>query len=358
MIYTSTTSDRQILCYFLTEKVQHLKMSLKWIILAVILYVPFCTASLKTAEVARVGLWGTKSSGGPQNRWAFLLEKDHKLKNITIDHGDLIYSLIFTTESKGVQYSSDKAGGWNGGDKVSKVVFEDGEEITGISGTVGVSTGKYAGYTIISSLTFVTNKKTHGPFGRETNTRFTLPLLKGSFGGFYGLAGYYIDAIGVYVKASSKKIAQVGTWGTKSPGGPQNKWSFQLKGKHHLKKITIDHGDLIYSLMFTTVFKGVEKTSDKAGGWNGGDIVSEVTFAPDEELIAISGTVGISRGTYAGYTIISSLTFITNKQAHGPFGNARGTPFNVPWDKESFAGFYGLAGYYIDSIGVYLKPAM
>ncbi|KAI3514823.1 hypothetical protein L1887_13556 [Cichorium endivia] len=357
-MYTSTTSDRQILCYFIMEKVQHLKMPLKWIILAVIVYVPFCTASLKTAEVARVGLWGTKSSGGPQNRWAFLLQKDHKLKYITIDHGDLIYSLIFTTVSKGAQYSSDKAGGWNGGHKVSKVVFEDGEEITGISGTVGVSTGKYAGYTIISSLTFVTNKKTHGPFGRETNTRFTLPLLKGSFGGFYGLAGYYIDAIGVYVKASSKKIAQVGTWGTKSPGGPQNKWSFQLKGKHHLKKITIDHGDLIYSLMFTTVFKGVEKTSDKAGGWNGGDIVSEVTFAPGEEIIAISGTVGTSRGTYAGYTIISSLTFITNKQAHGPFGNARGTPFNVPWDKESFAGFYGLAGYYIDSIGVYLKPTM
>ncbi|KAI3771156.1 hypothetical protein L6452_02314 [Arctium lappa] len=315
-------------------------------------------ASLKTPEFARVGTWGTKSIGGPQNRWDFLIEKDHKLKTITVDHGDLIYSLTFTTESKGVLYTSNKAGGWNGGDTVSKVVLEDDEEIIEINGTVGVSTGKYSGYTIISSLSFVTNKMIHGPFGHATKTTFSVPCDKGNFGGFYGLAGYYIDAIGVYMRASSEEITRVGIWGTKSLGGPQNQWSFQLERNHHLKKITVDHGNLIYSLMFTTEYRGLEQTTDKAGGWNGGDIVSEVTFDWDEEINAISGTIGVSEGTYAGYTIISSLSFVTNKKTHGPYGRATGTPFTVPWDKGSFAGFYGLAGYYIDGIGVYLKATI
>ncbi|KAI3771159.1 hypothetical protein L6452_02317 [Arctium lappa] len=259
---------------------------------------------------------------------------------------------MFTSESKGVLYPSIKAGGWNGGDTVSKVMFEEDEEIIGINGTVGVT----GGYTIISSLSFITNKMTHGPFGRATDTLFSVPWDKGNFGGFYGLAGYYIDAIGVYMKASSEEfeIARTGIWGTKSLGGPQNQWSFQLERNHHLKKITIDHGDLIYSLIFTTEYRGIEQPSEKAGGWNGGDQVSEVTFAWDEEINAISGTVGVS----GGYTIISSLSFITNKKTHGPYGRETGTPFRVPWDKGTFVGFYGLAGYYIDGIGVYLKATI
>ncbi|KAJ9548984.1 hypothetical protein OSB04_021527 [Centaurea solstitialis] len=186
---------------------------------------------------------------------------------------------------------------------------------------------------------------------------FSVPWENGKFGGFYGLAGYYIDAIGVYMKASSEEfeIARTGVWGSKSPGSPQNQWSFQLERNHHLKKITIDHGDLIYSLIFTTEYRGIEQPSDKAGGWNGGDKVSEVvTFAWDEEINAISGTVGVS----GGYTIISSLSFITNKKTHGPYGRATGEPFTVPWDKGTFVGFYGRAGYYIDAIGVYLKATI
>ena len=80
----------------------------------------------------------------------------------------------------------------------------------------------------------------------------------------------------------------------------------------------------------------------------------QVKFDWDEEINAISGTVGVS----GGYTIISSLSFITNKKTHGPYGRATGKPFTVPWDKGTFVGFYGLAGYYIDGIGVYLKATI
>nr|KAJ0191295.1 hypothetical protein LSAT_V11C800429610 [Lactuca sativa] len=296
----------------------------------------------KAAGYIRVGKWG-KQSGGPQNEWSFAFEKDHKLVKITIDHGELIYSLMFTTKCGGVLHNSNMFGGWNGGDTVS-------EEIVGIGGAIG----NRGGNPVISSLYFMTNKKTHGPSGHATENVFYLPWDKGSLVGFYGLAGYYIDGIGVYLKAY-EEIVRVGTWGKTQRAGPQNVWTFQLEENHHLKKITIDHGDLIYSLMFTTQCGGLTQTTEKFGGWNGGETVSEVIFERHEEIIAISGTIALSRGSDAGLTIISSISFMTNKKTHGPFGNVRGKPFTVSWNIGSFVGFYGLAGYYIDSIGVYLK---
>lgn len=306
-------------------------------------------------EVAQVGIWGTKSKGSPQNRWSFRLDNNHKLKKITIDHGVLIYSLMLTSEdSKGCLHDSEKAGGWNGGDQIHEVTFDPDEEIVGINGTVDVSTGVYSGYTIIASLSFITNKRTHGPFGQTTGTPFIVPWNKGSFAGFYGLAGYYIDGIGVYLKAS-QNTARVGLWGTESSTDPQYRWSFCLEKNHKLTKITIDHGDMISSLMFTSEdCMGYVHVSNKAGGYNDGSTISEVNLAWDEDIIEISGTFGVSSGAYAQETI-SSLSFVTNKRSHGPFGCARGTHFSVPWQKGSFAGFYGIASYYIDGIGIYLR---
>ncbi|KAI3795090.1 hypothetical protein L1987_37734 [Smallanthus sonchifolius] len=304
----------------------------------------------KVVGFIRVGTWG-RQNGGPQNNWSFELEQGHKLQKIAVDHGDdVIYSLMFTFECGGVFHTSNKAGGWAGGQTVSQVMFDSDEEIVGIKGSIGTR----GSYTIISSLSFETNKRTHGPFGGTSNSVFSIPWDKGSLVGLYGFADYYIDGIGVYLKAH-EEIMRIGTWGKTLPGGPQNKWSFQLEINHHLKKITIDHGDLIYSLMFTTQYRGVTYDSKKVGGWNGGDKISEVTFDWNEEINAISGTVASSRGADAGCIVISSISLMTNKKTHGPSGNVRGKPFTVAWDDGSFTGFYGLCGYYLDSIGVYLK---
>ncbi|KAL8246257.1 hypothetical protein R6Q59_007473 [Mikania micrantha] len=292
----------------------------------------------KVAGFIRVGIWG-KQGESPHNNWSFELEQGHKLHKITIDHDDdVIYSLMFTTKCRDIFHTSNKVGGWNGGQTVSEVTFEIDEEIIGIKGSVGTR----GGHTIISSLSFETNKWTHGPFGRASDAHvFSIPWDKGSLSGS-GMKAH-------------EEIVRIGTWGRSDPEGPENIWSFKLERNHHLKKIRVGHGDLIYSLMFTTQYRGLTNNSKKIGGWNGGDKVSEVTFDCVEEIIAISGTVELSRGPYAGYTIISSLSFVTNKKTHGPFGNVRGKPFMVPWDDGSFDGFYGLCGYYLDSIGVSLK---
>ncbi|KAJ0628891.1 putative jacalin-like lectin domain superfamily [Helianthus annuus] len=84
--------------------------------------IPQTETHRKGARFIPAGRWG-KQSGGPQNEWSFQLEQGQKLKKISIDHGDdVIYSLMFTTESAGgVLNTSSKFGGWNGGQTVSEV---------------------------------------------------------------------------------------------------------------------------------------------------------------------------------------------------------------------------------------------
>ncbi|CAI9298693.1 unnamed protein product [Lactuca saligna] len=304
----------------------------------------------------KVGTWG-RTSGDPQNNWSFELEKDHNLVKITIVHGDGIYSLMFTSESKGVLHNSNKCGSLARGETVSEVIFEGDEKIIGINGTIGFRDG----FKIISSLSFKTNKRTHGPFGHATENVFSIPWDKGLLVGFYGLAGYYIDSIGIYVKPN-KEVVSVGTWGNPQPAGPKNVWSFQLEKNHHLKKITIEHNDSVVSFFFTTQFRRLTHTSKRVGhDWEdyvrdkGLTLSSEVLFDCDEEINSINGTIGISTGYCPDYRVITSISFVTNKKTHGPFGKKRGELFAVSFDGCSFAGFYGRMGAYIDSIGVYLK---
>ncbi|KAD7477821.1 hypothetical protein E3N88_00957 [Mikania micrantha] len=93
--------------------------------------------------------------------------------------------------------------------------------------------------------------------------------------------------------------------------------------------------------------------SSKAGGYAHEQTVLEMMLDFDEEIVSIKG----SMGTQDGLTIISSLSFETNKKrTHGPFGGASASMYSIPWDNRSLVGFYGIAGHYIDGMGVHVKP--
>ncbi|XP_024990085.1 receptor-like protein kinase HERK 1 [Cynara cardunculus var. scolymus] len=153
-------------------------------------------------RITRIGLWGSSTGGSP---WSLQLESNQKLRKITIDHEDWIYSISFTTEDfNGSSESSQRHGGGGGpsGGTISEINFDMDEEITEIHGTVGRTTGRYANYMVISSLCFVTNKKRDGPFGKEIGVPFSVPWDVGSFAGFYGRAGFYLDGFGCFLKAT------------------------------------------------------------------------------------------------------------------------------------------------------------
>lgn len=57
------------------------------------------------------------------------------------------------------------------------------------------------------SLTFQSNRKTYGPFGVEQGTYFSFPMTGGKIVGFHGRCGWYLDAIGIYLKSVVKKVS-------------------------------------------------------------------------------------------------------------------------------------------------------
>lgn len=70
------------------------------------------------------------------------------------------------------------------------------EFLTGVSGSIGTFNGHA---NVITSLTFVTNARSYGPFGRGRGTSFNIPVQGNScIVGFFGRSGQYLNAIGVY----------------------------------------------------------------------------------------------------------------------------------------------------------------
>ncbi|KAK9061183.1 hypothetical protein SSX86_018363 [Deinandra increscens subsp. villosa] len=148
-------------------------------------------------------LWGSSKGGDP---WSLLLEnKNLKFRKIEIDHKDWIFSIGFTVEDSitgsSVSYHYGGDGGPSG-NQPSKISFDEDEEITEIGGTVGVTHGRYVVYTVISSLCILTNKRRRVRFGKETGTSFSVSWDVGSFAGFYGRSGFYLDGLGFYSKTT------------------------------------------------------------------------------------------------------------------------------------------------------------
>lgn len=61
------------------------------------------------------------------------------------------------------------------------------------------------GPVFVRSLTFESNMRTYGPFGVEQGTYFSFPMTGGKIVGFHGKCGWYLDAIGAYLKPIEKE---------------------------------------------------------------------------------------------------------------------------------------------------------
>ena len=74
-----------------------------------------------------------------------------------------------------------------------QIFLGNDETITKISGKVGT----FNGSTVITYLTIETNKNTFGPFGQNSGTDFSIPIVRGTIVGFFGRSGLYLDSIGI-----------------------------------------------------------------------------------------------------------------------------------------------------------------
>ncbi|KAJ9540030.1 hypothetical protein OSB04_026536 [Centaurea solstitialis] len=153
-------------------------------------------------NIRKTELWGSSTGGEP---WSFRLESNKKLRKIFIDHKRWIYSIAFTTQDVGdsVNYFQQYGAACGpSGDTITQVNFDIDEEIIEIQGTITKVPIISGSLTLLSSLCFLTNKKRYGPFGyEEEDARFSKSWDEGSFRGFYGRAGFYLDGLGCFLKS-------------------------------------------------------------------------------------------------------------------------------------------------------------
>jgi len=291
------------------------------------------------AGVAKIGPWG-RSAG----RVHGINVAPHRLRSVTIRCCVVIDSLAFTYCDKNGR--EETAGPWGGcGGNEYTIHLASGEFLCKISGTIGPFGSLPS---VVTSLTFTTNICSHGPFGHKKGHPFDIPVeMNGCIVGFFAHAGWYVDAIGVYVKPREEEagLAKFGPW-----GGDEGRNHDIDVAPHRLISVTICSCFVINSLAFSYIDpNGQYCTSDKWGGRGGAS--NTVSLGPSEFLTGISGTIG----QYEEHpNVITSLTLVTNAHSYGPFGRTHGTPFHIPLQSNGcIVGFFGRADKFLNAIGVY-----
>ncbi|CAN4093860.1 unnamed protein product [Withania somnifera] len=327
--------------------------------------------------------WG--GTGGSEWNYKF----KSPIKEILINHGDIVDSIIFRTiTEQGDIIDSPRFGG-NGGRR-DKVVLPAAplELLIGIKGTYG----SYGGKLVVKSLSFITlGQNTYGPFGKEAGgTPFSLVMKEGgAIVGFHGRAGSYLDAIGVHLQKlintptnsqkedDQKKVEpnepmvedieihdkmdvmktvvprSAGPWG----GCKGKSWD---DGVFFSIKQVLVHTD-IYSLISGIQIE-YEKNLDKTSFWSqlhgcvgGTDTIRKINFDGENEfLIGIEGFYGPSVQN-DGLDTIRQIAFYTNKGKYGPYGTESGTYFSSSAARGKIVGFHGKSGAYLHAIGVHME---
>ncbi|KAL3723939.1 hypothetical protein ACJRO7_036018 [Eucalyptus globulus] len=219
----------------------------------------------------------------------------------------------------------------------------------------------------IQSLTFDSNRKRHGPYGKEEGEYFWYPSNGTKIIGFYGTWGKTLDSIGVYVKPISQpdhirilkpsEDSKMTNW---DDGEHSNVIGYRVttnksdrKSKRRIKSITFmydDNGSLV---------EGSPHGGGDAGEWVMLDF-------PKQRLLAIGGWS--ERNDQNDRTIIHDLQILTtgnnlpyaarggkdsNKKAY-----ERSTQFFIPEksDKDRrIIGFFGKADTCLNSIGAHFQ---
>ncbi|KAL6650092.1 hypothetical protein ACP70R_014316 [Stipagrostis hirtigluma subsp. patula] len=143
------------------------------------------------SSVAKLGTWG--GDGGISRD---ITVAPRRLETITVHSGEVIDSLAFSYRDRDKLLHT--AGPWGGkGGKESTISLGPSEYVTEVAGTVG-PIGNLP--KVVTSLKFVTNHGSHGPFGEGKGTPFSVPVLNnGSIVGMFARAGDFVDAVGFYV---------------------------------------------------------------------------------------------------------------------------------------------------------------
>nr|TKW01656.1 hypothetical protein SEVIR_8G194800v2 [Setaria viridis] len=308
-------------------------------------------------KLAKFGPWGG-AGGKPRD----VKIAPYRLDSVTISSGVVIDSIQFSYTDHDGQYHT--IGPWGGfGGNTNSFHLGPSDFLIGVSGSIGSFNGLKK---VITSLTFVTNARSYGPFGRARGRPFHIQVQSdGCIVGFFGHSRRYLEAIGFYTDQDAR-VTSNGPWrgdggvhhdSTVKPhyldhngqqctagpsggcGGSARKLELSKFGPwggdggeskdikippYRLDSITISSGVIIDSIEFSyTDHDGLYHTTGPWGGHGGNN--NTFKLGPSEFLTGVSGSIG-SFNTLVN--VITSLTFVTNVRSYGPFGKGRGPHSN------------------------------
>ncbi|KAI6701552.1 hypothetical protein NL676_015876, partial [Syzygium grande] len=274
--------------------------------------------------------------GNGENRWDDGKHTD--VRQIVVVSGSAIESVNITYE-EGRSFGH----GASDGGKINTINLDWlTEYLTSVSGYIANDLGS----TIIHSLTFQSNKRTHGPFGTKIGRKFSFPATGGKIIGFYGSSGSHLESLGAYFEPISHlyPIKCSGPFGGQG-GHPWDDGKF-----NGVKKIKMMLEHVVSCISFEYDNNGESIWSSTHGHCGSGDIHMVNLDYPREFLTSVSGYIRHDS------PIIQSLTFESNIRRHGPIGKEEGRFFSCALSCSKIIGFHGRSGVQLDALGVYSEP--
>jgi hypothetical protein len=148
---------------------------------------------VQAAALVKIGTWGSDDHGSAYD----ITVAPQRLESISLRWGKIIDCISFSYRDRDGKLHT--AGPWGGTGGVSEdtITLGASEYVTEVAGSVG-PIGELTH--TITSLKFVTNRATYGPFGRGAGASFNVPVLNNaSIVGIFARAGDFLDAIGFYI---------------------------------------------------------------------------------------------------------------------------------------------------------------
>lgn len=269
--------------------------------------------------------------------------KHTDVREITIGFDSVVKSISILYDEHGHPVGPFTHG-TSGGGKKYRIKLDPSEYLKSISGY----TNKDFGRTILQSLTIHTSRRDHGPIGIDNNGRhFSFPYTGGKIVGFHGSCnGPHLESIGAFYEpiAHTYPVKVYGPFGGE---GKKSRDFVDLKG------INVHYADFIESITFE-VDEATSTEPETNYGGNGRENTFKVKLRDEEYITSFAGYLKTANDSG---TLISSLTFQTNKRLLGPIGREEGLYFSLP-SKEAgkVIRIFGRSGDYLESIGAQVQP--
>ncbi|CAO2184366.1 unnamed protein product [Urochloa humidicola] len=118
-----------------------------------------------------------------------------RVAKVVVRHGDTVDAVSVLYDRGGGRHEWTDLWGGPGG-ALTEICLRPDEHLTSVEGHCGEFEGSF----VVRSLTFVSNRRAYGPYGRPDGVPFALPAAGGRIVGFHARSGRHLDAIGTYVK--------------------------------------------------------------------------------------------------------------------------------------------------------------